>query len=266
MCKPKTTYSESDKSPSTIDDGKSNKVQESCMLKKFVSILALAGLASGQAFAVTNLGFETGTTGWTSSAGGSVTQIADGVAPMVVYNDYATTPPGDITTPYNIAAQTGGFFGLLDGQYNGPVTFAFNAGVDVTNAGDTIWLRMFSAEYDFSAAAGGKYGLNDDFARVTYSGAYGNVTDTLYASDGAYLDSGWKSFAIPVGTTGISIALVDVNACNSNPTCGGFNAPKLGVDFTAAVSPVPEPEMNLMMLAGLGVIGGVARRRMKKAA
>lgn len=233
------------------------------MLKKFASILALAGLASGQAFAVSNLGFESGTTGWAASNGGSLTQVADLAAPMTVYNDYGG---GDITTPYNIEAKDGAFFGLLDTNYNAPVTFAFNTGGNATMAGDTLWLRMFSAEYDFSAAAGGKYGLNDDFARVTYTSANGTVTDMLYSSDtSTYPDSGWKGFAIPVGTTGLSIALVDVNACTGNPTCGGFNAPKLGVDFTA-VTPVPEPEMNLMMLAGLGVIGGLARRRMKKAA
>ncbi|WP_310462459.1 PEP-CTERM sorting domain-containing protein [Sphaerotilus sp.] len=226
------------------------------MLKKFVSILALAGLASGQAFAATNLGFESGTTGWTVT-NGVLTAVTTNTAPITVFNDYDsnsnTVADDDITTAYNIAAQTGNAFGLLNNNYMGSVTFAFNAGGVPTNANDMLWLRMFSAEYDFQGLTGG---INDDFVRVTYTGGVaGTVTDTFYASQGTYVDSGWVGFAIPVGTTNMQIAVVDVN---------GINAPQVGLDFTAA--PVPEPEVNLMMLAGLGVIGGLARRRMKKAA
>ncbi|MEY2875429.1 MAG: hypothetical protein RLZZ373_2800 [Pseudomonadota bacterium] len=224
------------------------------MLKKFVSALALAGLASGPAFAVTNLGFDLGMVGW-SASGGVLTPVNSLSTQITVFNDYDTNgnlmADDDILTPTYIDSVEGARFGLLNNNYVGPVTFAFNSGGSASVANDTLWLRMFSAEYDFQGTTGG---VNDDFIRVTYSGL-STVTDTFYASQGAYVDSGWVGFAIPVGTTSLQIALVDVN---------GFNAPQVALDFTAA--PVPEPEVNLMMLAGLGVIGGLARRRMKKAA
>ena len=43
----------------------------------------------------------------------------------------------------------------------------------------------------------------------------------------------------------------------------GLNNPVLAVDFSPA-APVPEPESIAMMLAGLGVLGAVSRRRAAK--
>jgi len=48
----------------------------------------------------------------------------------------------------------------------------------------------------------------------------------------------------------------------TNWSIGGLNA---GDSFSITVTAVPEPETYAMLLAGLGIVGGIARRRMKKA-
>lgn len=45
-----------------------------------------------------------------------------------------------------------------------------------------------------------------------------------------------------------------------------FNASEISISGVAAVSPVPEPETYAMLLAGLGLMGGMARRRKQKLA
>ncbi len=44
-------------------------------------------------------------------------------------------------------------------------------------------------------------------------------------------------------------------------TLGDWDDFVVGVNFTAAVTPVPEPETYAMLLAGLGLMGAIARRR-----
>lgn len=94
-----------------------------------------------------------------------------------------------------------------------------------------------------------EYMWNADLAWTSYSSAYPNGT---YSGGQAY--SNWGS-----GWSGISLC---------NYTC---NDPSK-VDFSfrtnveqGAMLPVPEPENYAMMLAGLGMLGGIAKRRRRQA-
>jgi hypothetical protein len=119
-----------------------------------------------------------------------------------------------------------------------------------------------------------------------------DVTDTtitvLFTSSSAFGDGGPDPF--PTGMNGVRV--LDVNNTISaftsvslvSSTLAGFDASRLafdanniylnfanlsvapGVSVTAAVnavSAIPEPELGVLLLAGIGLIGFVARRRKK---
>ena len=48
------------------------------------------------------------------------------------------------------------------------------------------------------------------------------------------------------------------------PSDKGMSVSSVVLNYTAATAPVPEPESYAMLLAGLGVMGFVARRRQKR--
>jgi hypothetical protein len=58
---------------------------------------------------------------------------------------------------------------------------------------------------------------------------------------------------------------LDMSAC-PQPLGDGFNGCAIGEVAFRQVSAVPEPETNALLLAGLGLLGFVARRRTKQAA
>lgn len=253
MYKPKSTYSESDKSPNTIDDGKSNKAQEFCMLKKFVSMLALVGLFSAPAMALTDPGFEAGTAGWDANTiNGSVTRMTSGV--FTVFDDRS----GDFNTGYNVDPVSGSAYGLLVSDYAaGPTQMrSFNLSGTPTVAGDSMFFRLFSAETDLAH--------NNDYFTVTYNNVLGQTSSMTWHVSDTYAalgvnpatqvapDSGWIEFAPLVGTTSVAVKLYDVSA-------DGLTPPMVAVDFVAA--PVPEADASAMMVVGLGVLGLLARRR-----
>lgn len=56
-------------------------------------------------------------------------------------------------------------------------------------------------------------------------------------------------------------AFITGNVFQGGVLVGEFNAPITSMTVSAALMPVPEPEAYAMMLAGLGLVGAVARRR-----
>jgi hypothetical protein len=243
------------------------------MLKKLVYALALTGLASGQAFALSNPGFEAGLganpAGWVSPLG-TVTSVASGTTVDVI--DDTGTP----TSIYSAAvdAMSGNNFGLIEtcaaniavANCTSTVSFSFNLGGPVSNSGDMLWMRLFTADYDAA-------NYNDSVS-VSYFGASSGAalqTDTIsvqsMADVGLNTDSGWQGFAVPVGTQSMMVQLNNVSS-TLVPSDALYNRPIVALDYAAAVqvSPVPEADASAMMLAGLGVLGMVARRRAKRAA
>jgi hypothetical protein len=243
------------------------------MRKHIIPALALATVVSGPAFALNNPGFEAGVganpTGWVTPVG-SVTSVASGTTVKVVDDAYFASPTEIYSTA--IDAMSGNNFGLLETcpagtpALNCPsnVSFLFNLGGPVATAGDTLWLRLLTADFD---------GVNyNDSVSVSYFGASSvnplavdTVSVASMSAQGLYPDSGWNGFYVPIGTQSL---MVQINNVASNPVTFQdqlYNRPIVALDYDA-VTPVPEADSVAMMLAGLGVLGVVARRRNRRAA
>lgn len=242
------------------------------MLKKSVYALALCGLVSGQAFALTNTGFEAGTgtnpAGWMAlGAEGVMTSVASGTRLYTVNDENG--PGNEISFVHDdgapgtgVLAADGSNFGMLEicpastaapgcGSSSGATaTYGLNLAGPVSNGGDIMWLRLMTEDYSVGS-------LYNDKISVSYYGASSTsalATDSLsvsgLASQHIYYDSGWVGFAVPVGTQNLIVSLT-----NADP----YNRPIGLLDYTAA--PVPEADSVAMMMAGLGVLGFVSRRR-----
>jgi len=184
----------------------------------------------------------------------------------------------DIWNPSSSTSTTSGFnpvpgvpsaltflFGSLYATGAGTVTYTylgseagdsnrFNGVSSFFTKSSTVGVSSFS---DSVSAAG--Y-LNFSFQttdprkdRVTVSNTVGNVKDASFGITSGYSQGG-KSY---------DYALL-FNDCGGNGCKNGgdtdFDDFVVGVQFTA-VSPVPEPETYAMLLAGLALIGSVAKRR-----
>jgi hypothetical protein len=243
------------------------------MIRKSFSTAVVAGLATfaiSPAFALNNPGFEAGVganpAGWITPLG-TATSVASGTTVRVVDDAYFPTPTEIYST--SVSAVSGNNFGLLETcpastaalDCASNVAFSFNLGGPVSNAGDILWLRLFTA--DFIPAD------YNDSVTVSYFGASSLSalnSDTLSVQtmfdEGLNTDSGWKGFAVPFGTQSL---MVQINNVATNPIIFAdnlYNRPIVALDYeAAAVTPVPEAGTSAMMLAGLGVLGLVARRR-----
>lgn len=247
------------------------------MLKKLAYALVLTGLASGQAFAVNNTGFETGdASGWLTPVGSL--QVTTGTTVTLIDDGYQANP--DI--PVALTPMVGNYLGVLSLPCSDPtdaasctssLSFTINLGGPVSNYGDLMWVRFMTPDYRGNGASAL---FNDNFS-LSYYGTGSTTalaTETLsvdsmwtedlngdgVADNNAY-DSGWRGFAVPVGTNSITVQLAN------GPAGDMYNRPYVALDYYAApVTPVPEADSVAMMLAGLGVLGMVSRRRAKRAA
>lgn len=257
------------------------------MLKKLVYALALTGLASGQAFALTNSGFESGTNaGWfpTAPAGGlSVVAYGSPAATVNVIDDIYGPAPYTYFSPVVDAVSAadlpgsvgvGSYVGLIETcaasvaalDCTSTTTMTFNLAGPVSAYGDYFLARLFTADWDTNY---------NDSVTIRYFGA---ASATALATDvisvqsmdagGTPYDSGWQAFGVPVGTQSIFVQVDNVAIVPylGNPQDNLYNRPIVAIDYAAAiaVTPVPEADVNAMMLAGLGVLGLVARRRAKR--
>lgn len=117
---------------------------------------------------------------------------------------------------------------------------------------------------------------NSNAGSITVSGLgtlFGNLTLDVYSSNGLNL-SGALSSSVAAGNQKVTFS--DKNfALNLAPSTAykivvsGMsleNNASYGIKgtFVQSITPVPEPEMYSMMLAGLGLVGGIALRRARK--
>jgi hypothetical protein len=137
----------------------------------------------------------------------------------------------------------------------------------------------------FGATVAGNFGLSANGGYVSV-GAYGSVTEGSYsggnftagnllgfygstedhsstgvAKTGAFNTTTFTGNLLPtVSTVGVD-SLLTSYASQGGPGLSSSALTKVSYEF--AVVPVPEPETYAMLLAGLGLVGAIARRRRK---
>lgn len=223
------------------------------MFKKTVAALMLAGLASGQAFALQDAGAETDVSGFIT-INADAYQVGAGQVGLV---DDRT---GDtLLTSYSVDPAHGSFYALIVPDTTASLTsYTFNLAGTPTVAGDSLYFRLFSAEQVGSANYTGTDGFTVTYFNINGTQSTYSWTVADSAANGSAFDSGWLQIAPLAGTQSMMVSLYETSA-------DGLNNPVLAVDFSPA-APVPEPESIAMMLAGLGVLGAVSRRRAAKKA
>ena len=243
------------------------------MIRKFVVSAALAACAATPALALTNPGFEdslgANPTGWITPLG-TLTSVATGTEVAVIDDAYFATPTEIYRTA--VSAISGNNFGLLETcpaatavlSCSSNASFSFGLGGPASVAGDVLWMRLFTA--DFVPAS-----YNDSVSVSYFGPGSGSAlqVDTISVQsmydEGLNTDSGWKGFGVPVGTNSIMVQLNNVANSPIIPSDALYNRPIVALDYEAApVTPVPEADVTAMMLAGLGVVGMIARRRNSK--
>lgn len=145
----------------------------------------------------------------------------------------------------------------------------------IANSVDSLWLTpetvaRRSTGFDFYVDGLYKWTLNFDLtgyipSSALLSGYYLADNHAIVSLNGNQLVSGggynaWTYFAAT------DYFIQGINKLEflvtNQASCCGYNATGLRVQFLSSeVSPVPEPETNVLMLVGLGLMGLVARRR-----
>lgn len=204
------------------------------LLNKTIACLALASAFSlGTAnAAIVNPGFETGDlTGWKSLGQVSV------VSTYTVLNS-----AGSI----NVSPISGSFMAVLTNTSTAPSLLLQDIPA-TTGTALTLWYRYIASDYT---------PFNDQFTATTKV-KNGSLTDidTIGVVSGSKVvgdhgDSGWLSYNLSDKTQLLKFFIQ--NQQDANLSGHAF------IDIAAAV---PEPEGYAMLLAGLGVMATIARRR-----
>ncbi|MBA4261983.1 MAG: hypothetical protein C0443_08225 [Comamonadaceae bacterium] len=226
--------------------------------------------ALAQSSALTNPNFDHGLASW--DAFGDVTVLGsarravlstasvahddDGLRPG--FNNNSGNAPVDFAFVPNLAGVP---LSSLDNPVNGFVTegsairqtFHATAGDFVNVSFDWAFLSMDSVPNDFAFVA-----VNDTVVRFADANSTGSRFDGTFG-DFSVVNWSWtsNSFRYTASTSGIqSLVLGVVDTGDYNLTS------ELRVDNIAMhITPVPEPETYAMLLAGLALMGSIARRR-----
>lgn len=232
-----------------------------------VNKLALAAVLASSAFhaqateLITNGGFETSDfTAW------GVTVLPGSNGNLTVESGTA----GPLSSIANAGPSTGTFFALSD--QTGPGTYALTQGFSVVMGTTSVTLKFdLFANNSTGSTIVDPIGLDhtgaaNQHARVDLLAGAAGALDTgggvianfYLGADAGSNPNPWTSYTIDLtglavagGTYQIRFAEVDNQ--------GFFN---MGVD-NVSIAAVPEPQTYLMLIAGLGLVAGAARRRGK---
>lgn len=172
------------------------------------------------------------------------------IAGCGIASSYATTTVnGGLLTP-------NAWTGYFDGGRLSP-----------TNSGSTAVSGPFDYTYEFSVPSSGA-----TFNAIVFGWWGINASDFAATINGTPLIFSYATIAVPysqsypylslsaTGVTGVaSYSLHVTGSLMAGVTGASYN---IGLN-SVAVAPVPEPETFAMLLAGLGLVGFVARRRNK---
>ncbi len=188
---------------------------------------------------------------------------------------------GDVLvfTPTNFKAQAFNTAGIVSASQTFNVQVSANpgymiAGVTLSEAGDYYNLGSSSA-----VAVGGQvrvFDLETPLAPALTAGIAASQPLTAVTSFGAFATTNWDASAnltLPVsGWGGADGAISNVNVTVENILLARSlmlgDAAFIEKKFTGlaiVTTPVPEPQVYLLFAAGLGLVGGMARRRSGKA-
>jgi hypothetical protein len=94
---------------------------------------------------------------------------------------------------------------------------------------------------------------------VSYAGAYACTTSIVNCSTTSNISS-----AADFGHTIFWDGFIGLTDASGNPVSNYSLSSDSGFDYRYSAMPVPEPSVALMLLTGLGLVGGLARRRIRR--
>lgn len=164
---------------------------------------------------------------------------------------------------------------VLNGTTNGYVTangsFPLN-GPWLANTSTSKWISPSANQgASFDATANGIYSWDLKFDLTGFKANTASFTGQFAADNSAVVklngvqigtSAGYNAFSSFAASSGFLAGVNTLSFVVTNDAQSGGNPTGLRAEFlTSAVTAVPEPETYAMLLAGLGLMGAVARRR-----